>query len=74
MEKPKLQIRAKRYTEESAIMSARLPKDMIRALDEVAVKTGRTRNEIVALSLEFALDNMEIAQEDQNENFDLPLK
>jgi hypothetical protein len=28
----------------------------------------------VALSLEFALDNMEIAQEDQNENFDLPLK
>jgi predicted DNA-binding protein len=74
MEKPKLQIRPKRYTEESAIMSARLPKDMIRALDEVAVKTGRTRNEIVALSLEFALDNMEIAQEGQNENFDLPLK
>jgi predicted DNA-binding protein len=55
-------------------MSARLPKDMIRALDEAATKTGRTRNEIVALSLEFALDNMEIAQEDQNENFDLPLK
>jgi hypothetical protein len=47
---------------------------MIRALDEVAVKTGRTRNEIVALSLEFALDNMEIAQESPNENFDLPLK
>jgi predicted DNA-binding protein len=74
MEKPKLQIRPKRYTEESAIMSARLPKDMIRALDAAATKTGRTRNEIVALSLEFALDNMEIAQEDQNENFDLPLK
>ena len=37
-------------------------KDMIRDLDAVAAKTGRTRNEIIAMSLEFALENMEILQ------------
>ena len=43
-------------------MSMRIPKDMIRDLDAVAAKTGRTRNEIIAMSLEFALENMEILQ------------
>ena len=62
MDKPKLQIKPKNYTEESTIMSMRIPKDMIRDLDAVAAKTGRTRNEIIAMSLEFALENMEILQ------------
>ena len=62
MEKPKLQIKPKKYTGESAIMSVRIPKDMIQDLDAVAAKTGRTRNEIIAMSLEFALENMEILQ------------
>lgn len=60
MDKPKLQIKPKKYTAESTIMSMRIPKDMIRDLDAVAAKTGRTRNEIIAMSLEFALENMEI--------------
>ena len=60
MDKPKLQIKPKKYTAESTIMSMRIPKDMIRDLDAVAAKTGRTRNEIIAMSLEFALANMEI--------------
>ena len=60
MDKPKLQIKQKKYTAESTIMSMRIPKDMIRDLDAVAAKTGRTRNEIIAMSLEFALENMEI--------------
>ena len=62
MDKPKLQNKPKKYTEESTIMSMRIPKDMIRDLDAVAAKTGRTRNEIIAMSLEFALENMEILQ------------
>ena len=62
MDKPKLQIKQKKYTAESTIMSMRIPKDMIRDLDAVAAKTGRTRNEIIAMSLEFALENMEILQ------------
>ena len=36
MDKPKLQIKPKKYTEESTIMSMRIPKDMIRDLDAVA--------------------------------------
>ena len=62
MDKPKLQIKPKKYTAESTIMSMRIPKDMIRDLDAVAAKTGRTRNEIITMSLEFALENMEILQ------------
>ena len=65
MDKPKLQIKPKKYTAESTIMSMRIPKDMIRDLDAVAAKTGRTRNEIIAMSLEFALENMEILHKDK---------
>ena len=65
MDKPKLHIKPKKYTAESTIMSMRIPKDMIRDLDAVAAKTGRTRNEIIAMSLEFALENMEILQKEK---------
>ncbi len=65
MEEPKLEIKPKKYTAESAIVSMRIPKDMIRDLDAVAAKTGRTRNEIIAMSLEFALDHMEIREKEK---------
>ncbi|MBQ3886877.1 MAG: CopG family transcriptional regulator [Clostridia bacterium] len=45
------------------MISARLPKDMIADLDKAAKMTGRTRNEIIQMSLEFALKNMEISHE-----------
>ena len=53
MPEPKLHITAKKYTEETTIISMRLPKDLLRALDEVAAATGRTRNDILTMSLEF---------------------
>lgn len=65
MEEPKLEIKPKKYTAESAIVSMRVPKDMVRDLDAVAAKTGRTRNEIIAMSLEFALDHMEIREKEK---------
>ena len=43
----------------------RIPKDMIRDLDAVAAATGRTRNEIISMSLEFALDHMEIREKEK---------
>lgn len=61
MQKPKLQITQKKYTEETAIISMRMPKDMLRDIDAVASRTGRTRNEILMLSMEFALENIEIS-------------
>ena len=66
MEKPKLQIAPKKYSGESSVISMRLPKDMLRDIDAVAEETGRTRNEIMQLSMEFALDNMEIRKTGSN--------
>lgn len=60
MEDLTLRIDAKRYTDESTVISFRLPKDMLKDIDAVAGATGRTRNEIMATSLEFALRHMEI--------------
>lgn len=62
MEKPKLQITPKRYSGESTVISMRMPKDMVLELDKIAEATGRTRNEIMMLCLEYAIDNMEITE------------
>ncbi len=67
MEELTLRIGAKRYTEESTVISFRLPKDMLKDIDNVAQTTGRTRNEILTTGLEFALRHMEIILgEDKN--------
>lgn len=60
MENPRLKIVPKLYTGESTVMSMRLPRDMLNTIDEVAKKTGRTRNELLTTCLEFALSHMEI--------------
>lgn len=59
----KLIISPRKYKGETSVVSARLPIDMIKALDKIAENTGRNRNEIVALCLEYALDNLTIASE-----------
>lgn len=56
----KLIIQPHRYGGESSVISLRLPKDMLADIDRVAESTGRTRNEILVLSMEYALENMEI--------------
>ncbi len=56
----KLIIQTRKYSGETAVVSMRLPKEMLEAIDKVAAETGRTRNEILMLSLEFALENMQI--------------
>ena len=62
MAEPKLQIKPKKFTGESTVVSMRMPKDMLREIDAVAAKTGRTRNEFMLMSLEFALDHLEIEE------------
>ena len=57
MEKPIFQIAQKQYTGESAVISIRLPKDMLADLDEAARISGRTRNEILTMSLEFSMNH-----------------
>lgn len=55
-----LRIEAKKYLEESIVISSRIPKDMLQDIDFVAKKTGRTRNEIITMFLDYALKHTEI--------------
>lgn len=56
----KLVISSKKYTGETAVVSARLPLDLIKKIDEICDATGRTKNEIIQICLEFFVDNIEI--------------
>ena len=60
MKEPKLQINRKKYTGETSIISMRIPKDMLKEVDAIAEATGRTRNDILTMSIEFAIEHMEI--------------
>lgn len=55
----KLFIPSKRYKGDTSVVSARLPNELIKDLDRVAEITGRNRNEIIMLCLEFAIENLE---------------
>ena len=46
----------------TSVVSARLPDDMILKLDKVAEETGRSRNELMQMCIDFALENLEIAE------------
>ena len=62
MEK-KLEIKSKKYRGETTVISSRVPVDLVEKLDEIAKDSGRTRNEIIQLCLEFAAENIEISEE-----------
>lgn len=60
MAEKKLVISSKKYTGESSVVSARLPLDLIKKIDDICTTTGRTKNEVIQLCLEFSVDNIEI--------------
>ena len=60
MDKPIFWIRQKKYMGETVVISMRIPKDMLKDIDEAACISGRTRNEILSMGLEFALNHMTI--------------
>lgn len=45
----------------TSVVSARLPDDMIARLDQIAQETGRSRNELIQMCIDYALENLEIA-------------
>ena len=59
----KLKITTKKYVGETSVVSLRVPNELIAKLDNVCEKTGRTRNEVIIKSLDFALENIEIEGE-----------
>lgn len=60
MENKKLVISSKKYRGDSMVVSTRLPNELVGNLDKIAEQTGRTRNEIMQMCLEFAVENLEI--------------
>lgn len=60
MTDPKLEIIPKKYSGESTVISLRITKAMLADIDKIAAETGRTRNELMTLGLEFALKHIEI--------------
>ena len=56
----KLIISSRKFRGNSSVVSLRLPAEMIQSIDEIAEKTGRTRNEIIQKLIEFSLENLEI--------------
>lgn len=63
MEK-KLVIQSKKYKGESAVVSIRIPIELVHHIDEIAEETGRTRNELMQLCLEFATENIVIDKDE----------
>ena len=62
MPNDKLVISSKKFRGDSAVLSIRLPDELIKAIDGIAEKTGRTRNDVIQKCLAFAVDNMEIKE------------
>ena len=59
----KLEIKSKKYRGETTVISSRVPVDLVEKLDYIAKDSGRTRNEVIQLCLEFAADNIEITED-----------
>lgn len=47
----------------TSVVSVRMPNDLIKRLDEVVTATDRTRNELLVMCVEYALNHLEIASE-----------
>ena len=68
MSEPVLRISPKKYSGETTIVSMRMSKELLKDIDNIAKVTGRNRNEIMAMSLEFALNHIELVMKEREEN------
>ena len=56
-------VRAKKNYGETTVVSCRMPNAILKHLDKVSARTGRTRNELILKCVEFALDKLQIIDE-----------
>lgn len=49
--------------EKTTTITVRINESTNKILEEISLKSGRSRNEIINLALKFALDNMELSEE-----------
>ena len=67
MSEPVLRIPRKTYGGDTSVVSMRISKELLKDIDKVAELSGRNRNEILTMSLEFALKHLEIAMKELEE-------
>lgn len=67
MSEPVFRIPRKKYGGDTTVVSMRLSRELLKDIDKAAELSGRNRNEILTMSLEFALDHMDIVGETQEE-------
>lgn len=48
--------------DKSLTMTVRINKALLEEYDDLAVKTNRSRNELICMALQYALDNMELKE------------
>ena len=65
MPEPILRITPKKYNGETTIVSMRMAKELLKDIDNIAALTGYNRNELLTMSLEFAMNHMEIVMQEQ---------
>ncbi len=58
----KLIIKPNKYSGSSSVVSARIPDELIEQLEKISAKTGKSRNELLILMIEFSLENLEIEE------------
>ena len=44
----------------TSVISARLPDRLVQRLEDVVIKTGRSRTQVIIMALDYALDRLEI--------------
>jgi hypothetical protein len=60
MSEPVFRIPRKKYGGDTTVVSMRISRELLKDIDKVADLSGRNRNEILTMSLEFALKYTEI--------------
>lgn len=56
-------VRTKKTYGENTVVSCRMPVELVDKLDKIGGKTGRTRNELILRCVEFALEKLEIVED-----------
>lgn len=55
-------------TERSVTMTIRIDAEYNQKIEEVALKSGRSRNELINMAIQFAFDHMEFIDNDSEKN------
>lgn len=66
MEEKKLVLSAKKFkADKTTIISARVPTELIKKIEDLAKRTNRNRNEMVQILLSYAVDNAMVEEEEK---------